>query len=238
MNELDLVFCLDATGSMGSYIHAATYSIAAIVNSIAQRTAADIRFGLVAYRDQSPQDTSFVTQVYPFTSDVAIMHGYLAEISAAGGGDGPEAVAAGMDEVLRMDWRENATKQCVLIADAPPHGVEPTVSMVVEAGSFETLYEPSPTPPAIIDSIFQHESTTTELPGVSYDETKKLGEGAFSDVFAGTDFLHGMATLAVAVKVFKDHGINAVLMFLQELMVWSHLSHPNGRQIWLAASVI
>lgn len=42
---------------------------------------------------------------------------------ASGGGDGPEAVTAALAEVLKMDWRVNASKMVVLIADAPPHGI-------------------------------------------------------------------------------------------------------------------
>lgn len=44
-------------------------------------------------------------------------------MSASGGGDGPEAVADGLYEVLHMDWRDEAAKVGVLIADAPPHGL-------------------------------------------------------------------------------------------------------------------
>jgi hypothetical protein len=42
---------------------------------------------------------------------------------ASGGGDGPEAVTAALAEALKMDWREQASKMIVLIADAPPHGI-------------------------------------------------------------------------------------------------------------------
>eukprot|EP00913_Durusdinium_trenchii_P010139 g9506.t1 len=45
---------------------------------------------------------------------------------ANGGGDGPEAVTAALFEALSLPWRPNATKICVLIADAPPHGLEPS----------------------------------------------------------------------------------------------------------------
>jgi hypothetical protein len=47
-------------------------------------------------------------------------------MEAAGGGDGPEAVTASLDDARRLPWRPNATKVAVLIADAPPHGLEPT----------------------------------------------------------------------------------------------------------------
>ena len=39
------------------------------------------------------------------------------------GGDGPEAVADGLQQVLKLSWRQEATKMCVFISDAPPHGL-------------------------------------------------------------------------------------------------------------------
>jgi len=45
-------------------------------------------------------------------------------MSAQGGGDGPEAVADGIHEALvSFPWSKSAIKICVLIADAPPHGL-------------------------------------------------------------------------------------------------------------------
>lgn len=123
-SALDLVFCLDCTGSMGSYIHSATNSIKAVVEAIVKSEKADLRFALVAYRDHPPQDQSFITKVYPFTKYTAEMKSYLDQLSASGGGDGPEAVTAALNELLTLPWREGAAKQCVFIADAPPHGLE------------------------------------------------------------------------------------------------------------------
>lgn len=47
----------------------------------------------------------------------------LKSLYASGGGDGPEAVTAGIKAALELDWRPDATKMCVLIADAPCHGI-------------------------------------------------------------------------------------------------------------------
>jgi hypothetical protein len=120
---LDLVFTMDCTGSMGSYIQAAKTNIQAIVKRLSEQENADLRFGLVAYRDHPPQDMSFITQTFPFTTTLAGMQKNLASLSAAGGGDGPEAVATALKSTLDMGWREEATKVCILIADAPPHGL-------------------------------------------------------------------------------------------------------------------
>ena len=79
--------------------------------------------GLVAFRDHPPQDHTYVTRNFGFSSDISQVHKDLSSLYASGGGDGPEAVTAALVEVLKMDWRTNASKMVVLIADAPPHGI-------------------------------------------------------------------------------------------------------------------
>ena len=54
------------------------------------------------------------------------MKSWLEQCQAAGGGDGPEAVADGLHAVLKLSWRNESTKICVLISDAPPHGLNPS----------------------------------------------------------------------------------------------------------------
>lgn len=51
------------------------------------------------------------------------MKSYLQGLQAYGGGDGPEAQTAALDQALRADWRNDAVKIVVLITDAPPHGI-------------------------------------------------------------------------------------------------------------------
>jgi len=122
-SELDLCFICDCTGSMGQYIKAAQDNIQSIVGKIGSH-GAKVRFGLISYRDHPPQERTYVTQSHPFTEDVETMRGYVHTMKAHGGGDGPEAVTAALFEALSLPWRPNATKICVLIADAPPHGLE------------------------------------------------------------------------------------------------------------------
>jgi hypothetical protein len=52
------------------------------------------------------------------------MKGWLDNCQAVGGGDVPEAVADALDAVLKLSWRVKSTKICVLISDAPPHGLD------------------------------------------------------------------------------------------------------------------
>ncbi|CAF0880887.1 unnamed protein product [Adineta ricciae] len=123
---LDLAFAMDCTGSMGSYIESATQNIRAIVEEIVTSEKSDVHLALVEYRDHPPQDTTFVTRVHDFTSKVKEMKGWLEQCNAQGGGDTPEAVADALHDVLKLSWRPEATKICVLISDAPPHGLDPS----------------------------------------------------------------------------------------------------------------
>ncbi|KDQ62480.1 hypothetical protein JAAARDRAFT_30378 [Jaapia argillacea MUCL 33604] len=124
---LDLVFVQDCTGSQGSYISSATRNIEEICGHIFEsgrlQAREDLRIGLVAYRDHPPQDHTYVTKNFGFSSDIAKVHKDLSGLYASGGGDGPEAVTAALAEALNMEWRENASKMVVLIADAPSHGI-------------------------------------------------------------------------------------------------------------------
>lgn len=124
---LDLVFVQDCTGSQGSYITSATKNIQAISQHIFEsgklQAQEDLRIGLVAYRDHPPQDHTYVTKNFGFSSDIYQVEKNLGTLYASGGGDGPEAVTAALAEALNMDWRPEASKMVVLIADAPPHGI-------------------------------------------------------------------------------------------------------------------
>lgn len=121
---LDITFVIDATGSMSSYIHAAQQTIKKVVNDLVSTEQADVRFALISYRDHPPQETSYVVNTSEFTNDITEMRANLDAISASGGGDTPEAVVDGLAAAGRLQWREKATKVCLLIADAPPHGLE------------------------------------------------------------------------------------------------------------------
>jgi hypothetical protein len=118
---LDVLFLLDATGSMGDEIGQLKVSI----DSVAERVAAlegapDVRFAMTLYRDLGDD---FVTATYDFTGDVAAFRAALADVVADGGGDYPEALDEGLAEALMLaSWRDpGSTVQMVfLVADAPP----------------------------------------------------------------------------------------------------------------------
>ncbi|CAF1424956.1 unnamed protein product [Adineta ricciae] len=96
-SNLDLVFAMDCTGSMGSYIKSATDNIRMIIDEIIAKEKVTIRLALVEYRDHPPQ-------FYKYS-------------------DRNERMAGALREAFSLPWRSDATKICILISDAPPHGL-------------------------------------------------------------------------------------------------------------------
>ncbi len=118
--RLDLVFMIDATGSMGDEIGKLKASMRAMAAQIASLPGQpDICYGLVAYRDRGD---AFLTRTHDFTNDLTAFQGLLARVQAQGGGDTPEALNEALHEVVhRLSWRADAARMVVLVADAPPH---------------------------------------------------------------------------------------------------------------------
>lgn len=118
---LDVLFLLDATGSMGDEIGQLKVSIDSIAERVDQLEAApDVRFAMTLYRDLGD---AFVTATHDFTSDVDAFRAALADVQADGGGDYPEALDEGLAEALALPaWRDPATtvQLVFLVADAPP----------------------------------------------------------------------------------------------------------------------
>ncbi len=120
--KVEVVFCLDTTGSMGGLLQGAKDKIWAISNQIANgKPTPDLKIGLVAFRDKGD---AYVTQVHELTDDLDAVHAKLKTFQAQGGGDIPEHVnAALVDSVHKIKWStDKSTLRIIfLVGDAPPH---------------------------------------------------------------------------------------------------------------------
>ncbi len=123
--RIDVVFAIDATGSMADEIQQVKQHLWSTANGILQGDPQpDVRFGLVVYRDR--QDAEH-TRVVPLTRDVDAIHRELMNLQATGGGDYPEDVDAALQlAVDEMNWSESGARLVFLIGDAPPksYGVD------------------------------------------------------------------------------------------------------------------
>ena len=114
---LDVVFCVDATGSMGWVLAEVKDRIEDIAKFV--RTLVPIaRFGFVAYRDFD--DPQFTTRVQPLTYSTGKLNRFIGALKADGGGDWYEAVDAGIKAAIdQSGWRPGARRIIIVIGDAP-----------------------------------------------------------------------------------------------------------------------
>ena len=119
---VEVAFVLDTTGSMGGLIEGAKRKIWSIATAIVDSNPdADVRIGLVAYRDIGDD---YVTRTFELTADIQDLYANLLEVKARGGGDWPESVNEALDvAVNKLRWTLSGDSRRIvfLVGDAPPH---------------------------------------------------------------------------------------------------------------------
>ena len=119
---VEVAFVLDTTGSMGPLIEGAKRKIWSIATAIVDANpAAEIRLGLVAYRDIGDE---YVTKTFNLTTDIQDLYANLLELRARGGGDWPESVNEALHMgITKLSWTQGGEicRILFLVGDAPPH---------------------------------------------------------------------------------------------------------------------
>jgi Mg-chelatase subunit ChlD len=120
--NVEVVFCLDTTGSMSGLIEGAKQKIWSISNQIvAGRPAPNLKVGLLAYRDRGD---AYITKLTELTDDLDKIYATIKEYKAEGGGDTPESVNQALHEsVTNFKWSgdKETLRIIFLVGDAPPH---------------------------------------------------------------------------------------------------------------------
>ncbi len=119
---VEIVFCIDTTGSMGRLLRTARAKVWSLCSQIARgKPTPDLKIGLLAYRDKGDE---YITKVIPMSRDLDAVHAELDKLVARGGGDIPESVNEALfDCVNRFQWSKDpkVMKIIFLVGDAPPH---------------------------------------------------------------------------------------------------------------------
>jgi len=170
-HQIDVVFAVDTTGSMGGLLDGAKSTVWSIASHIKQTDpAASIRIGLVAYKDVGDE---YVTKPFSLTTDLDAMYAELASYTATGGGDTPENVDAALDDALhKMKWRSGAKKLVFVVGDAPPasRGEVPTYDVLAKEAAIAGI---------TINTIRCGWDTQTQL---TFARLAELGNGEFSTI--------------------------------------------------------
>jgi len=130
-SELDIVFVLDCTGSMGSSFPQVKKVITDVFNQY-KDTALSNKFAIVGYTDHAPHNGDFPLNppisIYPptrqlkdFNMSAALT--FLNSLRANGGGSGwGEAMIDGMNAANMLSWRPLSSRILFIIGDDCPHG--------------------------------------------------------------------------------------------------------------------
>ncbi len=124
-DNLDVVFAIDATGSMKNDIETLKKDLLpALLKEFEKTTGA--RFGLLFYRDYGDNFNykGLPVRFFGFTDNLTAFNKNLNSIRILGkeGGDIPEAVYEAIYSSTEFyNWRWGATRRIILIGDAEPH---------------------------------------------------------------------------------------------------------------------
>lgn len=122
---MDIVFILDATGSMAKTIQAARDKVEDLAFDLhIHNRRGDFNYGCICYRDPVDVATD-VHQVFNLCANAEELGTWLEDIKVYGGGDGPEDFVGALEKLFNeIKWRTggNNRRAVIWIADAPAHG--------------------------------------------------------------------------------------------------------------------
>ena len=120
--NLDIMFIMDLTGSMGIWLNEAKKNVKKIIEEIYDNNpGSKIRMSFIGYRDYIDAKEARKYDNQQFTENITEFNNFLSKLDCSGGGDEPEDVVGALGQALNMNWESNA-KYAVLVADAPCHG--------------------------------------------------------------------------------------------------------------------
>jgi len=115
--SVDIVLCIDSTGSMKPYIDEVRKKLVSMMKEIIGGFT-NFRIGMVLYKDYFDE---YLNKIIPFTKDFSFFQRNLNAIQVRGGGDIPEAVYEALYEGAdKFPWAAES-RLLILIGDAPPH---------------------------------------------------------------------------------------------------------------------
>ena len=120
-NSADILFIVDATGSMMDEIDFLKDDLLDILNRGSKLQGSfTIRTGALFYRDKGDD---YLTRESAFTKDFNKTVNFIKKQQADGGGDYPEAVHTALEVSLqKFDWDDSArARLAFILLDAPPH---------------------------------------------------------------------------------------------------------------------
>jgi serine/threonine-protein kinase PpkA len=126
--NVDVVFVIDMTASMGPFIDQTRTAVSDLARVITKDVTVGerVRFGLVGYRDNVDMMPGLEFTTKNFTPELvgdqafieAVSHATEAQVTS---GDYPEEMFAGIKQGIASAWRPNSLRFIILVGDASGH---------------------------------------------------------------------------------------------------------------------
>jgi Ca-activated chloride channel family protein len=120
--KADVVFVIDATGSMAGQINGVKNGIKSFAHAFSSKNI-DLNVGAVWFRDRF-SDSNALSKInfngQDVTNDYVLFSSEIDKVVADGGGDGPESSIDAVDLASTLVFRNDTQKILILITDAEP----------------------------------------------------------------------------------------------------------------------
>ncbi|MCE2503223.1 MAG: VWA domain-containing protein [Chlorobi bacterium] len=123
LKTIDVMFVIDATGSMGDELNYIKVELESVIKQVQEKLGEKefaLRLSTNVYRDQGDE---YVVRSTEFTENIDDILAFLRKQRAGGGGDTPEAVEEALEDgIVDHHWSAEAQSRFLfLVLDAPPH---------------------------------------------------------------------------------------------------------------------
>jgi hypothetical protein len=129
---VDIVFCIDCTGSMQPYLESVKRSATEFHRLLEEKMAVknkgirQLRVRIIAFRDigEEADESIVATNFFSLPDEVASFNTFVSKLSAGGGGDEPESALEALALAIQSPWERTMDKRrhiVVVCTDASAH---------------------------------------------------------------------------------------------------------------------
>ncbi len=134
---VDIVMCIDVTGSMGAHIDRVKKNALNFHNDVIRsctekgKKISNLRVKVIAFRDYHAEDVEpmKISPFFDLPGEEEQLKVFVSPLTAEGGGDEPECALEALSYALQSDWAKEGTKRrqvVVMFTDTSAHPLEYT----------------------------------------------------------------------------------------------------------------
>ncbi|OQW94391.1 MAG: hypothetical protein BWK79_06105 [Beggiatoa sp. IS2] len=215
--KADVVFVIDATGSMAKQISGVKNGIKSFAHAFATKNI-DLNVGAVWFRDRSV-DSNALSKIEfrgkDVTNDYDLFSSEIDKIVADGGGDNPESSIDAVDLASTLEFRGDTQKILILITDAEPKSPDFSGKTINDIKESLVNYSISQLHLAINNEYASYYQPLQEVAKGEIFSLKDISSGSSGFEKAmpaiGEKIAKGISTVASKNEVFDENAVSSII---------------------------